>query len=200
VPESGWGGRGDERLPIDSRFEHGYLEALFGDDRVGLGLVDAEMRYVRVNAALAAMNGVPVEDHEGRTVREVLPAVGEMIENLLTEVLTTKRSIVELGLSGPTPGDPDGDRQFLASYHPILEEDEAIGVGALVIEVTDRVQAQRELKAQASDIFENVVQDLAVAQLAFDAGEHDKSYESIRSALESAKHITSKVMLEEWGL
>ena len=36
--------------------------------------------------------------------------------------------------------------------------------------------------------------------VAFDAGAHDKSYESLCRALESAKHITSKVLLEEWGL
>ena len=43
---------------------------------VGLAFVDTELRFVRVNAALAAINERPVAEHLGRRIDEVLPELG----------------------------------------------------------------------------------------------------------------------------
>ena len=42
----------------------------------------SELRYIRLNDALARMNGVPREAHLGRTVRELLPHHADLIEPL----------------------------------------------------------------------------------------------------------------------
>src|SRR5688572_6892965 len=107
-----------------SRFEHGFLDALFSNSGVALAILDSDYRYVRVNDCLAELNGVPVEGHIGRTVREVLPALADPIEELLARVMKTKEPMIDFALSGPTPTDPDADRHFLVSYHPIVEGDE----------------------------------------------------------------------------
>ena len=49
---------------------------------VGLGLVDRDLRFVRINAALAAINGRPRELHLGRRLDEVLPGHGSLRERL----------------------------------------------------------------------------------------------------------------------
>src|SRR5215211_2456520 len=49
------------------------LDTLLGASPVGMVFVDRDLRYVRINHALAAVNGRPVEEHLGRTVREVVP-------------------------------------------------------------------------------------------------------------------------------
>lgn len=41
-------------MTIAPRFEHGFIEGLFEVAHIGLGLVDLDLRYVRVNDALAA--------------------------------------------------------------------------------------------------------------------------------------------------
>ncbi|CAM4162836.1 ATP-binding protein [Corallococcus exiguus] len=46
---------------------------------VGFAFYDRDLRYVHVNAALAAMNGLLVEAHLGRHVSEVLPELGTML-------------------------------------------------------------------------------------------------------------------------
>ena len=51
---------------------------------------------MRVNDALAEINGVPAIDHVGRSVREVLPAMATEIEAALTQVLATGEAIVDL--------------------------------------------------------------------------------------------------------
>jgi GAF domain-containing protein len=62
------------------------LDALVSAAPIGQGFLDTDFRYVRVNDALAEINGVPAIDHIGRTVREVLPAMAADIEAALEEV------------------------------------------------------------------------------------------------------------------
>lgn len=184
-------------MTIAPRFEHGFIEALFDVAHIGLGLVDLDLRYVRVNEALAAVNGVSAAGHEGRTIGEVLPALAGLAEPLLREVIDSRQPLVDMELSGPTPADPDADRHFLVSYYPVLDESEVIGVGAVVVEITERVRAHRELTQQASEIYENVVQDLTVVQLALEQGDSGKAASAAKRALDSARRIASKVLLEE---
>ena len=49
------------------------LDLVFEHAPVGLALLDAHVRYVRVNDRLAEINGVPAAEHAGRTVGELLP-------------------------------------------------------------------------------------------------------------------------------
>ena len=52
------------------------LETLHAHAPVGFGFVDRELRMVRLNAALAALNGATVEAHLGRD-RRVARDVGD---------------------------------------------------------------------------------------------------------------------------
>src|SRR2546425_12529476 len=51
------------------------LDAFFTTAPAGLAILDRELRYVQLNETLALMNGRPVADHLGKSVREVLPAI-----------------------------------------------------------------------------------------------------------------------------
>ena len=48
------------------------LDSLFANAPVGLAFLDLELRFVRVNEALASIAGRPVADHLGRTLDEVV--------------------------------------------------------------------------------------------------------------------------------
>src|SRR3954449_1441125 len=66
------------------------LDTLFATAPVGLAFFDRELRYTRINDALAAINGVSVEDHLGRCIEDVLPEADQaLIEDL--------RNVVETG-------------------------------------------------------------------------------------------------------
>ena len=59
------------------------LDSLLDTAPVGLAFLDRELRYVRINQRwLADINGVPVEETLGRTVREVLPELAPSLEPL----------------------------------------------------------------------------------------------------------------------
>ena len=53
------------------------LEAIYRSAPVGLCVLDRDLRFVRINERLAAMNGLPAEAHIGRTVREIVPDIAD---------------------------------------------------------------------------------------------------------------------------
>ena len=62
---------------------------------IGLCYFDTDLRYVHINDWLAAINGLTVEEHLGRTVGEVLPGVAAGVESQLRHARATA---VEVGL------------------------------------------------------------------------------------------------------
>jgi hypothetical protein len=52
------------------------LETLFETAPIGLCLFDEHLRWVRVNRVIAEINGRSIEEHLGKTPREVVPDVG----------------------------------------------------------------------------------------------------------------------------
>src|SRR4051794_30025568 len=122
------------------------LDSLFAAAPVGLAFWDRDLRYQRVNERLAAINGIAPEEHVGRTVEEVLPAVGPEVAQLLRGVLETGESVVDLEITGETPAEPGVRRTWLTSYYPVAGVDgELMGVGAVVSDVTERKRARDDL-------------------------------------------------------
>src|SRR3954454_18144127 len=72
------------------------LDTLFATAPVGLAFFDAELRYVRINEALAGMNGLSVEDHLGRTVSEVLPEAGQDVVDQIRHVYESGQPATDL--------------------------------------------------------------------------------------------------------
>ena len=69
---------------------------------IGLCTFDTNLRYVHVNDWLAALNGIPAEDHLGRTIGEVLPHVAAGVESQLRQVIDTGEPIAGLDKTGDT--------------------------------------------------------------------------------------------------
>ena len=146
--------RAAERRAEDDR---ALLDTLFATAPVGLGFFDREMRYQRVNAALAAINGVAADDHIGRTLEEVLPDMDPAVAPALRRVIDTGEPIVDHDVMGVTPAAPGELRHWLASYYPVRGEDrEVVGIGAVVIEVTERRRSQDELRMQ-KELYEAIL-------------------------------------------
>src|SRR5262249_17951414 len=115
---------------------------------LGLAIHDARFRYVRVNHALAAINGLPVRAHRGRTVRQVLgDRAGDVLEPLLRQVHATRTPVTVESLRVPlASGEDGGERSFSVIYSPILDaRGRVTGTTASVVEVTARVRAERAL-------------------------------------------------------
>ncbi|MFI1096772.1 SpoIIE family protein phosphatase [Streptomyces sp. NPDC020917] len=114
------------------------LDALFDSSPLGVAIFDRNLRYVRVNQALADMNGLPATAHLGRTVADVLDAgVAVELTALQREVLATGRPVIDLVAIAPRGA---GHRSM--SYHRLVDRaGRVLGVSATVMDVTERMQA-----------------------------------------------------------
>jgi PAS domain S-box-containing protein len=183
-------------LSIEPRFANGFVDALFGSEDVGFGLIDKNLCYIKVNETLASINGLSAADHEGRTIRDVIPQFADFAEPLLRQVMSSQEPVIALEVSGPSAVPDVDEGHYLVSYYPIREDDSVIGVGAVVVDVTERARAKRELDKQARDVYENVVQDLTVTKFALESGEMGTALEAADRGLQAAKSISSKVLLQ----
>ncbi|HEX6697769.1 MAG TPA: SpoIIE family protein phosphatase [Solirubrobacteraceae bacterium] len=151
----------------DSGEAQALLDALVNAAPIGQGFLDPDFRYVRVNDALAEINGVPAIDHIGRTVREVLPALADDVEAALEEVVATGEAIVDLQIVGETPRAPGRTRHYVASYYPVaLARGKRLGIGITVADVTDRAEAAQALREQR-DLYEALMRAQSELGLAF---------------------------------
>ncbi|HEX8156817.1 MAG TPA: EAL domain-containing protein [Solirubrobacteraceae bacterium] len=119
------------------------LETLQATAPVGFGFVDRDFRMVHMNDTLAAVNALPREEQLGRTVAEVVPMLWPQLEPTYRHVLETGNPIVDQELSRPSPSSPDETRYWLASYYPVRLNGEIIGIGLVVVDTSERRQAEQ---------------------------------------------------------
>ena len=118
------------------------LDTLLARAPAGFAFIDTELRYVRVNDALAAISGHAPGDMVGRRVAEMLPELPEVVHRL-GGVVRTGEPVVDVEISGETARAPGVERHWLASYYPVRGlRGEILGVGSVVVEITDRKRAE----------------------------------------------------------
>jgi PAS domain S-box-containing protein len=124
-----------------------YIETIYQNAPVGLCSLDLNLRYVRINQRLAAMNGIPVERHIGRTVREALPHLADGTEAVCRQVITTAQPVLNLELEGTTAAQPGVIRTWVTHWMPLTQAGGRVtGVSVVVDEVTERKRAAEELQ------------------------------------------------------
>ncbi|MCB0050138.1 MAG: PAS domain S-box protein, partial [Caldilinea sp.] len=118
---------------------------------VGLAVLDVDLRYLRVNQLLAAMNGKPVEAHIGKTVDDVVPLIAGQLRQMAATTLATGEAFIGIEIVGGTPAEPSVLHTLKCHWHPIKHSDGTIiGFNAMVEDITDRkhAQARRERSEQ----------------------------------------------------
>jgi EAL domain-containing protein (putative c-di-GMP-specific phosphodiesterase class I) len=134
-PGEGWASSNLQALPAQRLSQ---LQAIYDGAPVGLCFLDRNLRYISLNQRLAEMNEIPLADHIGKTVAEVLPELFPRIEAYLMRVLNGE-SIPETDISIPPKSDSDSDleKTLRVTYYPAFDEaDEVIGISVAVLDVT----------------------------------------------------------------
>ncbi|MGB9632004.1 MAG: ATP-binding protein [Chloroflexaceae bacterium] len=127
------------------------LDTLIDSAPIGLAFVDRDLRFVRVNRALAIMNGRPAEEHLGRRPVEIFGDFGAKWERWWQMVLASGEPIVNLEVSILISG---WRKYALVSYYPVRDTDgNLLGVGSVVTDISQRKRSeigQRVLAAAGS--------------------------------------------------
>jgi PAS domain-containing protein len=116
--------------------------AYFSASSVGLCILDPSLHYIAINRELAKMKGVPAEDHLGRTAREILGEVADLIEKKIYEVLQVRRPL-EFEVSGKLPSRTQSSH-WIEHYLPIIDAQGTVSrVAAVVLEVNGGKSTRR---------------------------------------------------------
>ena len=123
------------------------LQSFFGGATAGLAMLDKDLRFLHMNDVLAGMNGFPVDEHLGKTLREIVPRLASTLEPILKGVLVTSQPVHNLEVSGETPSRPGVERYWIESFFPILgKSGKPEAVGAIVVETTELKRLEGQLR------------------------------------------------------
>ncbi len=135
---------------------------------VGLCLLDTELRYARINARLAAINGKPASAHIGRRLQEIVPELFPTLEPTLQQILRTGEPVIDLEIHGTTPAEAEAARFWLCSFHPVKSADgRVLGITCAVQDITELTraeQASRVLKEYLDTILLNLPVGVAILE------------------------------------
>ncbi len=113
------------------------LGHLYDVTPVGLCLMDTELRFVRINEHMARINGRPVSEHIGKTLKEILPKIAIQVEPIYREVIESGEPALDFEIHGVTPAAPDSPKDWLVSYYPMkLPDGTVVAVGTVVQDIT----------------------------------------------------------------
>jgi PAS domain S-box-containing protein len=123
------------------------IEGIYTAAPIGLCVLDRDLRFVRINGQLAAMNGLPIAAHLGRTVREVLPGLADDLEPRLRQVLETATPVTGFEVRGQTPAAPGRERVWIQHWYPVRASDGRVtGINIATEEVTEQRHTQEQLQ------------------------------------------------------
>jgi len=129
------------------------LEVLYQTAPVALGFLDEELRYVRLNQALASMNGLPVEAHLGRYASEINPRLGEIVGPMIQQVLTSRQPLLNVEITGTTPADLSRERTWIANFYAVTNA-KTFGVSVAFQDITV-LKVAEDLRRHFSAIVES---------------------------------------------
>nr|WP_315260419.1 response regulator [uncultured Duganella sp.] len=155
------------------------LETVYATAPVGLSYVDAELRVVRINDYLAALNNDSVLAHLGRHIGDVIPdhAMRRAVLADYRTVLESGRPLTGIRRTGHAASAPQQLREWVLSYYPQFgTEGNIIGITAMVLDETEYRRAETELRRSRqllSSVLENIpalvflkrAEDLSLAML-----------------------------------
>ena len=122
------------------------LNTLLENTPIGMAFLDTSLVYMRVNSTFAAIGSLPVESYIGQTVYQMPLEFDDRFMGYLQQVLETGLPVTGLEIRKYAEEFLADQRNWLASYFPVRTENtELLGVGVVVIEITERKRLEAQL-------------------------------------------------------
>lgn len=118
------------------------LATLQAEAPIGFAFIDLDYRFVRINQELANMIGASLDELVGRVLSDVAPSLWKRLDSVYREVLETGRAVRNRPVIERTGADGGEVRESLSSHYPVRVGDEIIGIGSVVVDITERVRAE----------------------------------------------------------
>jgi PAS domain S-box-containing protein len=181
----------------DHRAELAFLDRLFTSSPLGLGFLDRDLRFVRVNQRLAETNGFLPGARVGNRLSDLSPAidVGRLTESG-RRILETGEAMLDVEISGERAAAPGKLRHWMVDWNPVEVDGQRIGISMLVREVT--VEREATAALSRSEERQRIVQNNANLRMwDWAPGEGSESFVTELRLVDDAGAVTS-ITLEEW--
>jgi signal transduction histidine kinase/CHASE1-domain containing sensor protein len=124
-----------------------YLDTILHNLPIGVGILEGpQLRYLRINQALADLNGLPIDAHLGKTVAEVLPHASHSLIPELLKVMETGQPILHRESTHRHPITPNHPLHIVDWHLPISGQDnQSKAIICVVMDVTELKEAQAQL-------------------------------------------------------
>jgi PAS domain S-box-containing protein len=119
-------------------------KTIFEHSPIGFALWDRELKYVRINHALAKMNDFPEESYTSKLAREDINLISEESLSLMQKVIASGEALIGREITRSLPNNPSDLRTWLVSYHPFFEDKKIEGVLASCEDITERKKVETE--------------------------------------------------------
>ncbi|WP_238368663.1 CheR family methyltransferase [Mesobacterium pallidum] len=193
-----------EQAKAEAQHQKDEVERVYRTSPLAMGLIDPDMRYVRLNQKLAEINGAPLEDHIGRTVREIIPDVADQTEALVRQVLETREPIHGQRVTGSNRSEPDVTHIWESDWLPFYRGDALRGVSVTVREITDEVtmadnlrEIMRELEHRVKNMLANV--NALVNRAARDATTDAEVFRVLGDRIQALAKTHALLTAESWS-
>lgn len=124
------------------------LRAIYDTAPIGLAFLSPDCRYLQINQRLTDICGISVEDHLGRTVREMVPKLADQVEALVKSIVTSGKPVTGIEVNGQRADGVGADRCWLTNWYPLTGPDgRVLGVNVAAEEITERKRAQAAMVA-----------------------------------------------------
>ena len=128
------------------------LDAVLDNAPVGFAVFDAKLRFVRLNAAFANVDGASMQDHIGKRVLDYWPSLAQGL------ALTRETGQPRLQQEVQRDDEAGGVRTWLANYYPVKTAEGAlVALGCVLTETTD-LQRARQALLEGEQRFRSLVQ------------------------------------------
>lgn len=138
-----------ERARRDAEEARAIASMFYEAAPVPAAFVGRDLRFQRINQALADFYGLPSEAVVGRAIHEVVPEYADRVAQYYRQVLETGKAVRNVEVVVPRRTSPGDDRHLLINYFPVrIGAGEVIGVGVVALDVTERHQAEESQREQ----------------------------------------------------
>ena len=160
---------------------------------VGFALLDRNLRFLHINAALKVIDGRLADEHIGHTVREVIPEQASDLEPLCREVLRNQKTILNVQINGVLGNRQAKGRVYLVSLYPVRPDSKSLNVGLLIRDVSSyTLQTIGHFSSLMTEDFNTVLSGIAGS---FNVGrdnlsESHPAFTGLQKTLQSSEHST----------
>ncbi|MEL6289737.1 MAG: CheR family methyltransferase, partial [Pseudomonadota bacterium] len=194
-----------EESRLSAQRQSAEIEELYRVSPQAMALVDKDYRYIRLNEQLAEINGLPLEDHKGKAIADVVPTLGDAVLAPVRHVFETGEALRNLEVIGRTAALPNEDRVWETDWYPVTLEDDVNAVGINVRDVTHHKDLDSELRRVMRELQHRVKNMLAnvaalINRARRDDGDSREVLDTLLARVGALANTHNRLTGENWGM